>query len=197
MALGKVIYGKCRRNIHPFRDKYLTSPASAWHRRCLLWRCILLVESDISFLTADASLLKLSIEEHLGWLVSYEMRPFTRNQFRDFMVAQSKPWHKMLDLVAQLKVRHGMRIVLISNDSREVNSYRTRTVKLDQLLDTFISSCFVQERKPDAEVFGLGHDLTQTAPAQADFIDNTLMFIHGRAPGNAKHSSSGLRVRLH
>jgi hypothetical protein len=87
---------------------------------------------------------KLSFEEYLGWVVFYEKRPFTRNQFRDFMFAQSKPYPKMLGLVAQLKAQHGLKIVVVSNESREVNAHRIRTFKLDQLVDAFISSCFVE-----------------------------------------------------
>jgi putative hydrolase of the HAD superfamily len=120
---------------------------------------------------------KLSFEEYLGRIVFYEKRPFTRNQFRDFMFAQSKPFPKMLDLVAQLKVRHRLKIVVISNESRAVNAYRIRTFKLDRLVDTFISSCFVQMRKPDIEIFRLALDLAQTAPEQAVFLDNTPMFV--------------------
>lgn len=120
---------------------------------------------------------KLSFEEYLGRIVFYEKRPFTRNQFRDFMFAQSKPFPKMLDLVAQLKVQCGLKIVVISNESRAVNAYRIRTFKLDRLVDTFISSCFVQMRKPDIEIFRLALDLAQTAPEQAVFLDNTPMFV--------------------
>jgi putative hydrolase of the HAD superfamily len=120
---------------------------------------------------------KLSFEEYLGWVVFYEKRTFTRNQFRDFIFAQSKPFPKMLDLVAQLKVQCGLKIVVISNESRAVNAYRIRTFKLDRLVDTFISSCFVQMRKPDIEIFRLALDLAQTAPEQAVFLDNTPMFV--------------------
>jgi len=120
---------------------------------------------------------RLSFEEYLGWVVFYEKRPFTRNQFRDFIFAQSKPFPRMLELVAQLKAQHGLKIVVVSNESREVNAYRIRTFKLDRLVDTFISSCFVQMRKPDIRIFKLAIDLTQTAPAQALFIDNTPMFV--------------------
>lgn len=120
---------------------------------------------------------KLSFEEYLGRIVFYEKRPFTRNQFRDFIFAQSKPFPKMLDLVAQLKVQCGLKIVVISNESRAVNAYRIRTFKLDRLVDTFISSCFVQMRKPDIEIFRLALDLAQTAPEQAVFLDNTPMFV--------------------
>jgi HAD superfamily hydrolase (TIGR01509 family) len=120
---------------------------------------------------------KLSFEEYLGWVVFYEKRPFTRTQFRDFMFAQSKSYPKMLDLVSQLKAQHGLKIVVISNESREVNAYRIRTFKLDGFVDTFISSCFVQMRKPDVAIFRLALDLAQTVPTQAVFIDNTPMFV--------------------
>ena len=120
---------------------------------------------------------KLSFDEYLRWVVFYEKRPFTRKQFRDFMFAQSKPYPKMLRLAAQLKMQHGQKIVVISNESREVNAYRIRTFKLDRIVDTFISSCFVQLRKPDVQIFRLALDLAQTAPAQAVFLDNTPMFV--------------------
>jgi putative hydrolase of the HAD superfamily len=120
---------------------------------------------------------KLSFDEYLRWVVFYEKRPFTRKQFRDFMFAQSKPYPKMLRLAAQLKMQHGLKIVVISNESREVNAYRIRTFKLDRIVDTFISSCFVQLRKPDVQIFRLALDLAQTAPAQAVFLDNTPMFV--------------------
>lgn len=120
---------------------------------------------------------KLSFDEYLDWVVFHEKRPFTRNQFRDLMFAQSKPFLRMLEMVAQLKAQHGLKIVVISNESRGVNAYRIRTFKLDRLVDTFISSCFVGMRKPDVEIFRLALDLAQTAPAQAVFIDNTSMFV--------------------
>ncbi len=120
---------------------------------------------------------KLSFEEYLGWVVFHEKRTFTKNQFRDFMFAQSKPYPKMLGLVAQLKAQHGLKVVVISNESREVNAHRIRAFGLDKLVDTFISSCFVQMRKPDIQIFWLALDLAQTAPAQAVFIDNTPMFV--------------------
>jgi putative hydrolase of the HAD superfamily len=120
---------------------------------------------------------KLTFEEYLGWVVFYEKRKFTRNEFRDFMFAQSKPYPRMIELIARLKARHGLKIVVVSNESREVNAYRIRTFKLDQLVDTFVSSCFVHARKPDADIFRLALDLAQTPRSQVVFIDNTAMFV--------------------
>jgi putative hydrolase of the HAD superfamily len=93
------------------------------------------------------------------------------------MFAQSKPYPKMHELVAQLKAQHDLKVVVISNESREVNAHRIRTFGLDALVDTFNSSCFVGTRKPDADIFRLAIDLAQTAPERAVFIDNTPMFV--------------------
>jgi putative hydrolase of the HAD superfamily len=120
---------------------------------------------------------KLSFEEYLGWAVFFDQWPFTRNQFRYFLFSQSKPYPKMIDLVAKLKAQQGLKIVVLSNESREVNAYRVRTFRLDRSVDTFISSSFVQMRKPDVEIFRLALALAQTSPTQAVFIDNTPMFV--------------------
>jgi putative hydrolase of the HAD superfamily len=120
---------------------------------------------------------KLTFEEYLGWVVFYEKRAFSRKQFRDFMFAQSKPYPKMIELIAQLKRLHSLKIVVVSNESRAVNAHRIRKFKLDRLADTFISSCFVGLRKPDVEIFRLALDLAQIPVEQVAFIDNTAMFV--------------------
>ena len=120
---------------------------------------------------------KLTFQEYLGWVVFYEKRTFTRDQFRDFMFAQSKPFPRMIELITQLKYRHNLKVVVVSNESRAVNAHRIRTFKLDQLTDTFISSCFVRMRKPDVDIFRLALDLAQTPAEQVVFIDNTAMFV--------------------
>lgn len=120
---------------------------------------------------------KLTLEEYLGRVVFYQKRPFTRAQFRRFMFAQSKPYPEMIELVAQLKVRHGLKIAVVSNEGRELNAYRIRKFKLDRLVDSFISSCFVHLRKPDADIFRLALDIAQALPRQVVYIENTLMFV--------------------
>lgn len=120
---------------------------------------------------------KLTLEEYLGRVVFYQKRPFTRAQFRRFMFAQSTPYPEMIELVAQLKVRHGLKIAVVSNEGRELNAYRIRKFKLDRLVDSFISSCFVHLRKPDADIFRLALDIAQALPRQVVYIENTPMFV--------------------
>ncbi len=120
---------------------------------------------------------KLTLEEYLSRTVFYEDRPFTPAQFRRFMFAQSKPYPEMIELVARLKVRHGLKIVVVSNEARELNAHRIRTFKLDRFVDSFISSCFVHLRKPDADIFRLALDIAQVPASQVVYIENTPMFV--------------------
>jgi putative hydrolase of the HAD superfamily len=120
---------------------------------------------------------KLTLKEYLGRVVFYEKRPFTRAQFRHFMFAQSKPYPQMIELVRKLKAKYGLRIVVVSNEARELNSHRIRKFKLDGFVDSFISSCFVHLRKPDADIFRLALDVAQTPAREVVYLENTPMFV--------------------
>ncbi len=119
----------------------------------------------------------LTLDGYLDRVVFYEKRPFTRARFRRFMFAQSKPYPEMLELVARLKARYGLRIAVVSNEGRELNAYRIRRFKLDRLVDFFISSCFVHVRKPDAAIFRLALDIAQAPAGRVVYIENTPMFV--------------------
>ncbi|MDB6172143.1 MAG: hypothetical protein JWL59_1454 [Chthoniobacteraceae bacterium] len=119
---------------------------------------------------------KLTLDEYLGRVVFHENRPFTRAQFRRFMFAQSQPYPEMLGLIAQLKAMYGLKIVVVSNEGRELNAYRIRKFKLDSLVDAFVSSCFVHIRKPDTDIFRLALDIAQTPAQQVIYVENTPMF---------------------
>ena len=120
---------------------------------------------------------KLTIEEYFRRVVFYEERSFTPDQFREFMFAQSKPYPKMIELVRSLKAKYGLKIVVVSNEARELNEYRIRTFKLDEFVDSFISSCFVHLRKPDADIFRLALDIAHAKARQVVYIENTPMFV--------------------
>ena len=120
---------------------------------------------------------KLTLEEYLYRVVFYKKRAFTRAQFRRFMFAQSKAYPDMIDLIARLKVRHRLKIAVVSNEGRELNVYRIQKFKLARLVDLFVSSCFVQVRTPDEEMFRLAMDIAQVQPRNVVYIDNTEMFV--------------------
>ncbi len=120
---------------------------------------------------------KLTIEEYLSRVVFNEERSFTPAQFQRFMFAQSKSYPEMIELAHRLKVRYGLKVIVVSNEARELNAYRIREFKLDGLVDSFVSSCFVHIRKPDADIFRLALDIAQTPARQVVYIENTPMFV--------------------
>lgn len=120
---------------------------------------------------------KLTLKEYLVRVVFYQERPFTQAQFRKFMFDQSKPHPEMIGLVKRLKVRYNLELFVVNNEARELNSHRIRKFKLAEFVDSFISSCFVHIRKPDADIFRLALDIAQAPVRQVVYIENTPMFV--------------------
>ncbi len=120
---------------------------------------------------------KLTLDELLHWMVFYKGRPFTLAQFRNFMFAQSRPFPKMIGLIRRLKARYNVKIVVVSNEGRELNEYRIQKFKLDGFVDYFISSCYVRLRKPDPEIFRVALDTVRVPAEQVVYIENTQMFV--------------------
>ena len=129
---------------------------------------------------------RLTLDEYLGHVVFIRKRPFSRASFRRFMFGQSKAYSEMIELMSRLKVQYGLKIFVVSNESRELNAYRIRKFKLGRFVDAFISSCYVHVRKPDSEIFRLALDVAQVPPWEVVFIDNTAMFVE---------IAEGLRIR--
>jgi putative hydrolase of the HAD superfamily len=133
---------------------------------------------------------KISLDEYLSYVVFYRKRPFTRAQFRKYMLAQSQPYPKMIALAARLKRRYGLKVAVVSNEGRELNAYRIPKFRLDALADVFVSSCYVGLIKPDPNIYELAFNLTQTPAQRALYIENTPMFVEAA-------QSLGIRSILH
>lgn len=120
---------------------------------------------------------KLTMDDYLGHLVFYQKRPFSPEEFRDFMCSRSEPYPEMIELFAQLKVRHGLKVIVVSNEVRELNTHRIERFKLGRFVDTFLTSCYVHLRKPDPDIFRLALDIAQVPIRQIVYVENTAMFV--------------------
>jgi putative hydrolase of the HAD superfamily len=120
---------------------------------------------------------KLSLEDYLNRVIFYEQRPFTREQFREFMFAQSQPYAEMIDLVRRLKSSYGLKVAAVSNEGRELTVHRIQTFQLGMFIDFFIASCFVHLRKPDEDIYRIALDIAQVAPEQVLYIDDRPLFV--------------------
>ena len=120
---------------------------------------------------------KLSLNEYLQRVVFFEPRSFSKDEFQDFMFKQSKAYPEMIQLMSELKSAYSLKISAISNEGREMTEHRIRTFNLDQLIDIFISSCFVHFRKPDADIYRIAMDIAQVSAEHAIYIEDRPMFV--------------------
>lgn len=120
---------------------------------------------------------KLTLDEYLARVVFYERRDFQRNEFKDFMFAQSQALPSMIELVKEIKKRYDLKTVAVSNEGRELNTYRVETFKLKDCIDFFVVSSFVHYRKPDADMYRIALDAAQVRPSEVLYIEDRAMFI--------------------
>jgi len=136
---------------------------------------------------------KLTLDEYLDTLVFYEKRNFTKNDFKAFMFEQSHAHEDTIVYFKKLKHDHGLRMVAVNNEGRELNEFRIQKFKLNKLFDAFISSCYVHLRKPDADIFRMACDISQAAPTQVIYMDDRNMFVESaRSLGIRAYHYQGL-----
>jgi len=115
----------------------------------------------------------LALDAYLDRTVFYQPRDFSRAAFRDFMFGQSRVLHpEVRRLVEQLARAGQQQMVMLNNESRELNDYRIATFDLRRDFVAFVSSCYVGVRKPETSIYRLALDATQHDPGACVFIDD-------------------------
>jgi putative hydrolase of the HAD superfamily len=120
---------------------------------------------------------KISWHQYLERVVFDVPRSFTEDDFTRFVLARSHPYPDMIELVKGVKQNHGLKVVVVSNEGRELTDYRLKLFDLASFVDIFVCSCFVHMRKPDEEIFRLACDLSQVAPQEVVYIEDRAMFV--------------------
>jgi putative hydrolase of the HAD superfamily len=115
---------------------------------------------------------KISLDEYLDRTVFYRDRPFTRDEFRDYMFSLSQPMPEVLAFARSLAASSKYFMGTINNESRELNLHRIEKYGLRQIFRLFVSSCFVGLRKPESGIYRLAIEITQFDPEECCFIDD-------------------------
>jgi putative hydrolase of the HAD superfamily len=122
---------------------------------------------------------KISLDQYLDRTVFYQPRTFSKDDFKRYMFSLSKPKGDVLEFARSLACKYLM--ATINNESREMNEYRIKQFGLAQILDLFVSSCYVGMRKPDEQIYRFALDLIQKGPDECCFIDDRPANIEGAA----------------
>jgi len=121
---------------------------------------------------------RISLDEYLDMVIFNHPREFSRDEFKDFIYAQSAELPQMLQWLKEWKRDCKFNIISINNEGKELNDYRIKKFNLHQCFDAFISSCEVQMRKPDPGIFRLALGIAQAAPEQCVYFDDRIMFVN-------------------
>ncbi|MEJ5961980.1 HAD family hydrolase [Pedobacter immunditicola] len=121
---------------------------------------------------------KISLDEYLDLVIFNHPREFSRDEFKNFMYAQSAELPQMLQWLKNWKRDCKFRIISINNEGKELNEYRIKKFHLHECFDAFISSCEVKMRKPDPGIFRLALGIAQAAPEQCIYFDDRIMFVN-------------------
>ena len=115
---------------------------------------------------------QLTLDQYLDRTVFYRPRPFSRDEFRAFMFAQSRELPESRAVVSQLACSGRFFLATINNEPLELNQRRIEQFGLRNDFRVFFSSCYVGARKPDAAIYRLALEVTQRDPQECIFIDD-------------------------
>lgn len=120
---------------------------------------------------------RTTFDEYLDNTIFYKKRDFKKKDFIQFMYGESKPLPGAIDYFKDLKKKNGLRVFACSNEARELNAYRIETFKLDELFDGFVSSCYVNMRKPDPRMYKMAAEIATTEFKHVVYVDDRGIYI--------------------
>jgi len=115
---------------------------------------------------------RLSLDAYLKRTIFYQPRPFSVEEFREFIFAQSQPHPDAIEIARQLAASESFLMATINNEIFELNVYRLKTFGLGNIFSAFFSSCFLGIRKPDEAIYRWALQVTQREAGECLFIDD-------------------------
>ena len=114
----------------------------------------------------------MTLDQYLTRTIFYRPRDFSREEFREFVFAQSQAKADSLKIVAELSDVADYFLATINNEILELNVYRLEHFELRRYFSAFFSSCFLGIRKPDEAIYRTALQVTQRQPEECLFIDD-------------------------
>ena len=121
---------------------------------------------------------KISLDDYLNTVVFRQKRDFTKQEFEDFMFAQSVELPETLPWFINWKKQHdNIKVISLNNEPKDLNQFRIQKFKLHDFFDAFVSSCEVGMRKPDPGIYHLALGIAQAKPEECIYFDDRMMLV--------------------
>ncbi len=121
---------------------------------------------------ADFETGRMRLESYFEHTVFHEPRTFTREQFQEFMLEQSKPCPPGLAVLERLARAKRCLLATLNNESLDLNRHRIERFRLRDFFEVFFSSCYLGVRKPDERIYRLALEITQRRADECLFVDD-------------------------
>lgn len=117
---------------------------------------------------------RMTMDEYLDFTVFNVTRPFSREDFAAFMFAQSVPNAPALQLMTRIASLGRWRMMIMNNESPELNAHRVRLFGLRPIFSAFITSAYIGAQKPHSRFYDNALAISHADPARTVFIDDRL-----------------------
>ena len=126
-------------------------------------------------------------DQYLDEAVFYEPRNFSREEFFEFILAQSKLLEDgALAILAEISASNRYFIGALNNEARETNDFRFAKFGLRRYFKAAFSSCYMGLRKPDPQIYRRALDILGSAPDRTLFIDDRQENVDGAVGAGMK-----------
>lgn len=125
---------------------------------------------------------QINLDEYLDIAVFHQPREFTKNEFRDFIFAQSKPDTGTVAIARAIAEGCRYWVMTMNNEGEELNEHRISSFGLDEFFDAFLSSCWLGLRKPARRFYERAIGVSGARPAESVLIDDR---VQNLAPARA------------
>ena len=115
---------------------------------------------------------RITLDTYLQRTVFYRQRSFTREEFTNFIFAQSSELPESRAVLSAVDATGEYLQATINNEPLEINERRIHQFNLRREFKAFFSSCYLGVRKPDEGIYKLALEVTQRSPDECLFIDD-------------------------
>ena len=115
---------------------------------------------------------RITLDEYLDIAVFHTDRDFSRQDFIQFMFAQSVAYPDSIAVARELAETSRFRMMTLNNESADLNNHRIQAFGLLPIFDAFVSSCWLGVRKPFRRFYNSALGIAQCEPAKSLFIDD-------------------------
>ena len=115
---------------------------------------------------------RMTLDEYLDDTVFCLDRPFSRDEFKAFMRERSRPFPDSIQVARELSEAGRHVMMVLNNESAELNVHRLQSFGLLPLFSAFFSSCWVGALKPSRRIYEVARDMSQADPGRSVFIDD-------------------------